>query len=90
MYVWNAMMDCVHSHYLDAEVARQISQAKLNEVIIEAWESISSVELMQLISSMSARSQIVVEAKCGPVKYLFNLSMLDLANFRFGSDFYDS
>ena len=67
--LWNTMKDYIQSHHPDVEVGRQISQARLNEAILEAWESISSAELMRLIASMSSRCQAVIEANGGSTRY---------------------
>lgn len=49
---------------------KQISSAAmLKERIIEAWNSITSGELTNLVESMPRRLQAVIDANGGPTKY---------------------
>jgi transposase len=67
--VWNMMKDYIERHYPDLEGGRQLSYDQLREVVREAWDSITIEDLRELINSMPARCQAVINARGGHTKY---------------------
>ena len=48
---------------------KQRTHDALRSIVKEAWDSVSSADLVRLIKSMPARCQAVVDADGGPTKY---------------------
>jgi transposase len=67
--VWNKMKDYIGRHYPDLEGGRQRSYDQLRVAIREAWDSIPIEYLEELIDSMPARCQAVIDARGGHTKY---------------------
>lgn len=67
--VWNKMKDFIQQNYPDLSNGRSRSFDQVRVIVREAWESISAEELMELVSSMPARCQAVVDEDGGPTKY---------------------
>ena len=60
------MKDYIQAHY--RKVHSLYKKAK--EAIQEAWESISHERIKELVYSMKARCQAVIDAEGGPTRYL--------------------
>jgi len=67
--VWNKMKDYIAAQYPDLEAGRQYSYDALRDIVQEAWDSISIELLNELIDSMPARCQAVIDANGGYTKY---------------------
>jgi hypothetical protein len=67
--VWNKMKDYIEINYPDLPGGRQYTYEQLRGIVREAWDSISLDFLRELIESMPARCQAVIEAKGGYTKY---------------------
>jgi len=67
--VWNKMKDYIELHYPDQEGGRQPTYDALRQIVQEAWDSISVQDLRELIDSMPARCQAVLDAEGGYTKY---------------------
>lgn len=67
--VWNKMKDYIEAHYPDKEGGKQPSYDQLRVIVQEAWESISIEFLRELIDSMPARCQAVIDADGGHTVY---------------------
>lgn len=67
--VWNKMKDYIQAVYPDLDGGKQLSYDQLRIVVREAWDSIPSSYLDELIESMPARCQAVIDAKGGHTRY---------------------
>lgn len=67
--VWNKMKDYIEAYYLDGEAGKQPTYDQLRVIVREAWDSITVKFLRELIKSMPARCQAVIDAKGGHTKY---------------------
>ncbi|EED12610.1 transposable element tc3 transposase, putative [Talaromyces stipitatus ATCC 10500] len=64
--VWNWMKDWIQEQYPDDE---QLSYDRLREVVRAAWDALPEQFLKELIDSMHARCQAVIDARGGHTKY---------------------
>jgi hypothetical protein len=67
--VWKKMKDWIELHYPDLPASKQRTYNQLQEIVREAWESITTEDLRELIESMPARCQAVIDAEGGHTKY---------------------
>ena len=67
--VWNKMKYFIQDKYPDLGEGWQRSSHKIQEIVDEAWESVSSEDLMNLHFTMPARCQAVLDAKGGSTQY---------------------
>jgi transposase len=67
--VWNRMKDYIECCYPDLPSGKQRTYDQLREIVKEAWDSITIEVLRDLIESMPARCQAVIDAKGGHTKY---------------------
>ena len=67
--IWNKMKDYIELHYPDLDGVKQLSYDQLRVAVQEAWESISEGTLRELIDSMPARCQAVIDARGSHTKY---------------------
>ena len=58
----------IQDKYPDLGEGRQRSSREIREIVEEAWESVSSEDLMNLLSTMPARCQAVLDANGGSCK----------------------
>jgi len=63
------MKNYIESCYPDLPSGRQRTYDQLREIVQEAWDSITIEVLRDLINSMSAKCQAVIEADGGHTKY---------------------
>jgi hypothetical protein len=63
------MKDYIEINYPDLPGGRQYTYEQLREIVREAWDSISLDFLRELIESMPARCQAVINAEGGYTKY---------------------
>ncbi|EED23145.1 transposable element tc3 transposase, putative [Talaromyces stipitatus ATCC 10500] len=64
--VWNWMKDWIQEQYPDDE---QLSYDRLREIVRAAWDALPEQFLKELIDSMHARCQAVIDARGGHTKY---------------------
>jgi transposase len=67
--VWNKMKDYIEAHYPDQKDGKQYTYDQLRSIVTEAWDSITVDTLRELIDSMHARCQAVIDAHGGHTKY---------------------
>ncbi|VCU39459.1 Bgt-50181 [Blumeria graminis f. sp. tritici] len=67
--VWNKMKDYIQRHHPNLGCGKQRTQDSLRNIVKEAWDSVSSEDLVRLIQSMPARCQAVVDVDGGPTRY---------------------
>lgn len=67
--VWSLMKNYIQGHYPEFERGSQRPINEVRVIIQEAWESITSQQLLRLMESMPRRCQAVVEANGGPIPY---------------------
>jgi transposase len=67
--VWKKMKDWIELHHPDLPAGKQRTYNQLREIVREAWESITTEDLRELIESMRARCQAVIDAEGGHTKY---------------------
>ncbi|KAF2274654.1 uncharacterized protein EI97DRAFT_380907 [Westerdykella ornata] len=67
--VWNKMKDYIEQFYPEQEGERQLTYDQLRTVVQEVWESITVEVLRELIDSMPAHCQAVIEVEGGHTKY---------------------
>ena len=67
--IWNKMKNYIEIHYPDLPSGKQYSYEQLRDIVKEAWDSITSETLQELLESMPARCKAVVEANGGHTKY---------------------
>ena len=67
--VWSLMKSYIQAHYPEFERGSQRPINEVRVIIQEAWESITSQQLLRFIESMPRRCQAVVEANGGPIPY---------------------
>ena len=60
--VWNQMKYLIEDKYPDLGEGRQRSSREIREIVDEAWESVSSEDLMKLLLTIPARCQAVLDA----------------------------
>jgi hypothetical protein len=63
------MKDYIEVHYPDLPGGRQPTYEQLRGIVQEAWDLISVEYLRELIESMPARCQAVIDADGGHTKY---------------------
>lgn len=64
--VWNWMKDWIERYFSEDE---QLLYDQLREVVRAAWDALPEVFLNDLIDSMPARCQAVIDAEGGYTKY---------------------
>jgi transposase len=64
--VWNWMKDWIQEHYPED---KELSYDRLREVVRAAWDAVPEAVLKDLIESMPARCQAVIDACGGHTKY---------------------
>lgn len=67
--VWDMMKGYIQFNYPSLGGGKQRTHDALRSIVKEAWDSVSSADLVRLIKSMPARCQAVVDADGGPTKY---------------------
>lgn len=67
--VWNKMKDYIEENYPDLPYGKQRTYDQLRTIVQEAWESITEDVLRDLVDSMQARCQAVIDAKGSHTKY---------------------
>lgn len=67
--VWSMMKDFIQNNYPEFERGRQRTKSEVRQIIQQAWDSISSDQLLVLITSMPARCLAVINADGGQTKY---------------------
>ena len=67
--VWNKMKDYIQRNYPDRQDRKDYTYDQLRRIVQEAWESITEQDLKELIESMPARCQAVIDAAGGYTKY---------------------
>ena len=60
------MKDWIQDHYSQAD---KLSYDVLRKAVREAWDAITPEQLNELVKSMSARCQAVIDAEGGPTEY---------------------
>ena len=68
-HVWDSMKDYMQEKYPELEGKSRVPGERLRQIVVEAWDSISSEYLLHLIESMPNRCQAVIEAKGGANSY---------------------
>ncbi|VDB86289.1 Bgt-20554, partial [Blumeria graminis f. sp. tritici] len=66
---WNRMKNYIQHHYPNLGCGKQRAQDSLCKIVKEAWDSVSSEDLVRLIQSMPARRQSVIYADGGLTTY---------------------
>ena len=67
--VWNKMKYFIQDKNPDLGEGRQRSSHEIREIVEEAWETVSSEDLMNLLLTMPARCQAVLDADGGCTQY---------------------
>ena len=67
--VWNKMKFFIQDKYPDLGEGRQQSSREILEIDEEAWEFVSSKDLINLLLTMPARRQAVLDANRGLIRY---------------------
>ncbi|KAI0994507.1 hypothetical protein K3495_g13675 [Podosphaera aphanis] len=68
-HVWKIMKDKIEYKYPDLNWGKRLSSDQIRAIVKEAWDSVSTQELTDLIESMHDRCQVVIDADGGPTKY---------------------
>ncbi|KAI0998068.1 hypothetical protein K3495_g10121 [Podosphaera aphanis] len=68
-HVWKIMKDKIEYKYPDLNGGKRRSSDQIRAIVKEAWDSVSTQELTDLIESMHDRCQAVIDADGGPTKY---------------------
>ena len=68
-HVWDSMKDYMQKNFPELEGRSRVPGERLRQMVVEAWESISSEYLLNLIESMPNRCQAVIEARGGATSY---------------------
>ena len=68
-HVWKIMKDKIEYKYPDLNGGKRRSSDQIRAIVKEAWDSVSTQELTNLIESMHDRCQAVIDADGGPTKY---------------------
>ncbi|KAI0997691.1 hypothetical protein K3495_g10497 [Podosphaera aphanis] len=68
-HVWKIMKDKIEYKYPDLNGGRRRLSDQIRAIVKEAWDSVSTQELTDLIKSMHDRCQAVIDADGGPSKY---------------------
>ncbi|VCU39529.1 Bgt-50478 [Blumeria graminis f. sp. tritici] len=63
------MKDCTQRHHPNLGCGKQRTLDSLCNILKEAWDSVSSEDLVRLIQSMPARCQAMINADEGPTRY---------------------
>ncbi|SZF05259.1 unnamed protein product [Blumeria hordei] len=66
--VWDSIMDYTQRHHLNPGGGKQRTPDSLRKIVKEAWDSVSSDDLVRLIESMPSRCQAVGDADGGPTR----------------------
>ena len=66
--VWDVMKDYIQQNHLSGGGGKRRSQDSLRKILKEAWDSLSSEDLVRLIESMPSRFQGLKDADGGPTK----------------------
>ena len=67
--VWNKMKCFIQDKYPDLGEGRKRSSHEIREIVEEAWEIVSSKDSMNLLLTMPARCQAILDAEGGSSKY---------------------
>lgn len=67
--VWDQMKTYIDDHYPEAYAHSQRSSNRLRDIVEEAWNSITSDQLLRLLRSMPTRCQAVIDADGGPIPF---------------------
>ena len=67
--VWNRMKDYIQRHHPNLGCGKQRTQDSLRSIAKEAWDSVSSKDLVRLIQRMPSRFQDVIDADGVPTRY---------------------
>ncbi|VDB90391.1 Bgt-50934 [Blumeria graminis f. sp. tritici] len=62
------MKDYIQRHHPNLGCGKQRTQDSLRKIVKEAWDSVSSEDLVRLIESMTASFQAVLDADGGPTQ----------------------
>lgn len=68
-HVWKIMKDNIEYKYPDSNGGKRRSSDQIRAIVKEAWDSVCTQELTDLIESMHDRCQAVIDADGGPTKY---------------------
>jgi hypothetical protein len=63
------MKNYIERHYLDLPAGNQRTYDQLRVIVEEAWDSITVLDLDDLIDSIGERCQVVIDAGGGYIKY---------------------
>lgn len=63
------MKNFIQDKYPDLDEGRKRSSHKVREIVEEAWESVSSKDLVNLLLTTPARFQAVLDADGGSTQY---------------------
>ena len=66
---WDQMKTYIDDHYPEAYARSQRSSNRQRDIVEEAWNSITSDQLLRLLRSMLTRSQAVIDADGGPIPF---------------------
>ena len=67
--VWDQMKTYIDNHYPEVYACSQRSSNRLRDIVEEAWNSITSDQLLRLLRSMSTRCQAVIDADGEPIPF---------------------
>ncbi|VDB94458.1 Bgt-50292 [Blumeria graminis f. sp. tritici] len=67
--ILNRMKDYIQRHRPNLGCGKQRTQDSLCNIVKEAWDSVSSEDLVRLIQIIPARCQAVVDVDVGPTRY---------------------
>ena len=67
--VWDQMKTYIDNHYPEVYACSQRSSNRLRDIVEEAWNSITSDQLLRLLRSIPARFQAVIDADGGPIPF---------------------
>ena len=67
--VWDQMKIYIDNHYPEVYACSQRFSTRLRDIVEEAWNSITSDQLLRLLRSMPTRCQAVIDADGGPVPF---------------------
>ncbi|VDB94693.1 Bgt-51643 [Blumeria graminis f. sp. tritici] len=68
--VRNRIKDYIQCHHLNLGCVKQRTQGSLCKIVKEAWDSVSSEDLVRLTQCMPVRCQAVIDADGGLTRYL--------------------
>ncbi|VDB89448.1 Bgt-51220 [Blumeria graminis f. sp. tritici] len=67
--VWNRMKDYIQRRHPNLGCGKQRTRDSFLKIVKEAWDSVSSEDLVRLTQSMPARCQAVIDADGGLTRY---------------------